>query len=80
MTDAIRKAPLFADLTPREVDEVRASIQLRHFADGEPLMAQGAASDGAYVITRGRVAGVFLSGSRGRMRLWPRFSPSRKCA
>lgn len=56
MSDAIRRAPLFADLTAREIDEVRASIEVRRFADGEPLMAQGGASDGAYVVTRGRVA------------------------
>lgn len=56
MSDAIRRAPLFADLTPGEADEVRASIQARRFAGGGLLMAQGAASDGAYVITEGRVA------------------------
>jgi CRP/FNR family transcriptional regulator/voltage-gated potassium channel len=54
--DAIREAPLFRDLTAAEIDEARASIELRRFADGEALMLQGAASDGAYVIVAGRVA------------------------
>jgi CRP/FNR family transcriptional regulator, cyclic AMP receptor protein len=54
--DILGSAALFRDLTTAEIDEVRASIEPRHFADGEALMAQGAASDGAYVIASGRVA------------------------
>ena len=56
ITEAIRDAPLFRDLTAAEIDETRASIQQRRFADGEALMVQGAGSDGAYVILSGRVA------------------------
>lgn len=56
ITQAIRAAPLFRELTAREVEEARASIELRRFADGEALMVQGAPSDGAYVVTAGRVA------------------------
>lgn len=56
MKDAIRRAPLFADLTARETDELRASTETRRFADSALLMAQGAASDGAYVVTAGRVS------------------------
>lgn len=56
ITEAIREAPLFRDLTAAEVEETRASIQLRHFVGGEALMVQGAGSDGAYVILSGCVA------------------------
>lgn len=54
--EAIRAAPLFRDLTDAEIAEARASIEARNFADGEALMVQGAASDGAYVILSGCVA------------------------
>ena len=56
ITDAVRKAPLFRDMSAAEIDETRASIQPRRFVNSEALMVQGAASDGAYVITSGRVA------------------------
>ena len=54
--EAVRETALFRDLSDAELEEARASIQPWRFADGEALMVQGAASDGAYVIVEGRVA------------------------
>lgn len=53
--DGIAAAALYRSLTPDEVADLASGLELRWFAPGEPLMAQGEASDGAYVIVSGRV-------------------------
>ena len=55
IADVVAAAPFYSGLTPDEIAELTAGLELRRFRPGEPLMVQGAASDGAYVIASGTV-------------------------
>jgi CRP/FNR family cyclic AMP-dependent transcriptional regulator len=54
--DALRRVPLFADLTPDELQQVAALFKERHFAAGETVVKEG--SDGAafFLIESGEAA------------------------
>lgn len=56
IVDVVAAAPLYRDLTREEIDELIGGLELRAYAPGEALMVQGAASDGAYVLSSGAVA------------------------
>lgn len=53
--DIIATAAVYRDLTSDEAADLALGLELRNFRAGEPLMVQGAVSDGAYVITAGAV-------------------------
>jgi CRP/FNR family cyclic AMP-dependent transcriptional regulator len=56
IADVVAAAPFYRDLSPEEIAELAAGLELRRFPTGEALMVQGAASDGAYSIVSGKVA------------------------
>lgn len=56
IADVIAAAAFYRDLTPDEIAELAAGLELRRFAAGEALAVQGEASDGAYLIASGAVA------------------------
>ncbi len=55
IAEVVGAAPLYRDLAPDEIAELAAGLELRRFGSGEALMAQGADSDGAYVVASGAV-------------------------
>ncbi|MFO0844018.1 MAG: cyclic nucleotide-binding domain-containing protein [Gemmataceae bacterium] len=47
--------PIFRELTPDQIAEVRAGVRLRRFKEGEVIFAKGDPSDAFYIVRRGVV-------------------------
>lgn len=47
--------PIFRELTPGQLAEVRAGVRLKRFKEGEVIFARGDASDCMYIVRRGVV-------------------------
>jgi CRP/FNR family cyclic AMP-dependent transcriptional regulator len=62
---ALEKVPLFADLTPQELESLARRAVLRHYRPGEWLFAEGEPCEGLFVIESGEVR-IFKSSPGGR--------------
>lgn len=54
--DLLGAIPLFADLTPRELDTVQRLLHRRDYVAGESIFQQGEPGLGMYIIARGTVS------------------------
>jgi CRP/FNR family transcriptional regulator, cyclic AMP receptor protein len=60
---ALKRVPLFADLTGREVQQIARLFKERRFAEGETVIKEGSGGAAFYVIESGE-ASVFLRGRK----------------
>src|SRR5215472_17123474 len=65
ITQALRKAQLFANLTDEEMDAVSARAVRKLYACGELLFSEGEPCSGLYVVASGRVR-IFKLSPNGR--------------
>src|SRR5690349_10987569 len=63
--EALRKIPLFAELTSEELSEVARIAKPVSFAVGDTLCAQGSAADCAFVVVMGEAV-VRVRDARGQ--------------
>jgi Pyruvate phosphate dikinase, AMP/ATP-binding domain/Cyclic nucleotide-binding domain len=54
--DAIERVPLFANLSPRDVEDIAALFKQRRFAPGETITKEGAGGAAFFVIESGEAA------------------------
>ena len=66
-TDLLRRVPLFADLDARESAEIAGSLRERTFAAGEPVVTEGHAGIGFFVIVEGEARVAVHGQERGRL-------------
>ncbi len=59
---ALRKIPLFAELSPADLQSVAAIAEERTYADGEVIAGEGEVGDELHLVTDGTVAVVRVSG------------------
>jgi len=52
--DMLKKVPLFADLGPKELEQVSASMRERRFAAGDTVTEEGAGGAGFFIIESGQ--------------------------
>ncbi|MCZ7649124.1 MAG: cyclic nucleotide-binding domain-containing protein [Planctomycetota bacterium] len=64
----VPKINIFQGLTKSQVDELMAWLQRRDYPEQQILFREGQASDGLYMLCRGKV-GVIKSSSKGHFRL-----------
>jgi CRP/FNR family cyclic AMP-dependent transcriptional regulator len=62
--DVLRRVPLFADLSKREVQTIARLFKVRRFAEGETVIQEGSGGAAFYVIDSGEAAVII----RGRKR------------
>jgi len=62
---ALRKVPLFSDLSDTEMDSLVARALPRQFAQGEVIFAEGDPCEGLYVVESGTVK-IFKTSTSGR--------------
>ncbi|MGC1106503.1 MAG: Crp/Fnr family transcriptional regulator [Candidatus Acidiferrales bacterium] len=61
----LRKTPLFAKLTPKEMESLTTRVSKRHFGQGEMLFAEGDPCTGLYIVAAGAIR-IFKLSSAGR--------------
>jgi len=61
--EALKKAPLFADLTDEEIREIATLFKVRRFAKGETVVREGVGGAAFFVIESGQ-ATVSIGGSQ----------------
>jgi CRP/FNR family transcriptional regulator len=61
LPEALRKAPLFANLPPDDLRRVAEVASPRHFAKKESVFREGERADGFFVVAQGRVKVFKLS-------------------
>lgn len=61
----LRKTPLFANLTPKEMQSLAARVSTRRFQSGEMLFAEGDSCSGLFVVAAGAVR-IFKLSRAGR--------------
>lgn len=61
----LRKTPLFANLTPKEMQSLAARVSTRRFQSGEMLFAEGDPCSGLFVVAAGAVR-IFKLSPSGR--------------
>jgi len=64
-SQALEKVPLFADLTPQELESLARRAVLRRYRPGEWLFSEGEPCEGLFVIESGEVK-IFKSSAGGR--------------
>jgi CRP/FNR family transcriptional regulator len=64
-SQALEKVPLFADLTPQELESLARRTVLRRYRPGEWLFSEGEPCEGLFVIESGEVR-IFKSSAGGR--------------
>jgi CRP/FNR family transcriptional regulator len=64
-SQALEKVPLFADLTPQELESLARRAVLRRYRPGEWLFSEGEPCEGLFVIESGEVR-IFKSSAGGR--------------
>jgi CRP-like cAMP-binding protein len=52
----LARVPLFADLTPRELQRIGATAREQHYKPGDTLVAQDSPGAGFFIITAGTVS------------------------
>ena len=67
--ELLQKIPLFADLKPRELEQLSSSFKERTFSEGETVATEGREGAGFFVIESGEAA-VTVGGDE-RRRLGP---------
>lgn len=55
LLDAVRQVPIFQDLAPRHLRQLRAILHRRAYSDGEAVVREGEVGSGMFVIASGRV-------------------------
>lgn len=65
--DVLRRVPLFADLDQAELESLSDAMRERSFSAGEQVTAEGAPSDGLFVVDRGRAAVAVEGQARGAL-------------
>jgi CRP-like cAMP-binding protein len=63
--EALRRVPLFADLTKREVQQVARLFKARRFREGQTIIQEGSGGAAFFVIESGE-ATVVVGGKRRR--------------
>ncbi len=63
--EALRRVPLFADLTKREVQQVARLFKARRFREGQTIIQEGSGGAAFFVIESGE-ATVVVDGKRRR--------------
>ncbi len=60
----LRETPLFANLTPKEMESLATRVSKKHFQPGEMLFAEGDACSGLFIVAAGavRIFKLSLSG------------------
>jgi CRP-like cAMP-binding protein len=61
----LRKTPLFANLTQKEMDALAARVSTRHFGKGEQLFGEGDACTGLFLVASGKIR-IFKLSAAGR--------------
>jgi CRP/FNR family transcriptional regulator, cyclic AMP receptor protein len=67
MVDSLREVPLFADLTPRDLKRLAASMNEMSFSAGDEVVAQGKGGVGFFVILDGEARVSQGGEERGRL-------------
>lgn len=67
MLDSLRTVPLFADLSPRDLKRLAASMKERSFAAGDEVVAEGKGGVGFFVILDGSARVSQDGEDRGRL-------------
>jgi CRP/FNR family transcriptional regulator, cyclic AMP receptor protein len=65
LAQVLAKAPLFADLSPNELQMLAARTVRKLFASGELLFSEGEPCNGLHIIARGKVR-IFKTSVNGR--------------
>lgn len=63
--EALRRVPLFADLTKREVQQIARLFKARRFREGQTIIQEGSGGAAFFVIESGEAA-VVVDGKRRR--------------
>lgn len=61
----LRKTPLFANLTPKELESLAIRVSKKHFQQGELLFAEGDPCSGLFIVATGAVR-IFKLSPAGR--------------
>jgi CRP/FNR family transcriptional regulator, cyclic AMP receptor protein len=56
MADALRRVPLFSELSSRDLRRLAGAMHERTFTDGQPVVSEGEGGIGFFVILEGRAA------------------------
>ncbi len=65
--ELLRRVPLFADLDPRELDEIAGSLKERRFDAGHAVVTEGHTGIGFFVITDGEARVTVRGEERARL-------------
>ncbi|MBI5575172.1 MAG: Crp/Fnr family transcriptional regulator [Deltaproteobacteria bacterium] len=79
ISDALRKAPLFANLPPEDMRRVEGIASVKRYSKKESVFREGDRADGFYVVSTGRVK-VFKLSADGKEQVLHLIAPGQSFA